>query len=87
MGEQGKTNQGPAPQNMDALLRERDQLNRNLENQFAQNVVILFSDICGYTQYTERWSDLEARAYIQRHNDIVFPILENTGGGCSQNHG
>jgi class 3 adenylate cyclase len=43
-------------------------------------VTILFSDIKGSTPYAERKGDLEYMAMINRHNRLLFPMIENEGG-------
>jgi class 3 adenylate cyclase len=43
-------------------------------------VTILFSDIKGSTSYFERRGDAEGLAMVQHHNDLLFPIIESSGG-------
>jgi class 3 adenylate cyclase len=43
-------------------------------------VTILFSDIKGSTAYFERKGDVEGLAMIQRHNTLLFPVIEKAGG-------
>ena len=43
-------------------------------------MTILFSDIKGSTAYFERKGDVEGLAWVQRHNDMLFPCVENNAG-------
>lgn len=43
-------------------------------------MAIVFSDISGYTKYMDTWGDIRGRAWIQKHHDIVFPIIESHDG-------
>lgn len=65
---------------MDELLLERERLDQTIKDSFSKEVTILFSDICGYTQYTDKKGDLQSRAMLLRHNQIVFPAIEASHG-------
>src|SRR5215813_14039395 len=43
-------------------------------------MTILFSDIKGSTQFAEKRGDVEYMAMIDRHNRILFPVIEAEGG-------
>jgi class 3 adenylate cyclase len=43
-------------------------------------VTILFSDIKGSTSYFERRGDAEGLAMVQHHNDLLFPVIQGSGG-------
>ena len=43
-------------------------------------MTILFSDIKGSTAYFEQHGDVEGLAMVQRHNDLLFPCVENNHG-------
>jgi class 3 adenylate cyclase len=43
-------------------------------------MTILFSDIKGSTQYAERKGDVEYISMLDRHNRILFPVIEGHGG-------
>ena len=66
--------------NIEEILRERDRLEQILREKFKKKVVILFTDICGYTKYTEIHGDISARALVEKHNQIVFPLIEKHHG-------
>ena len=66
--------------NIAEILRERERLDQELQERFKKEVTILFTDICGYTKYMETKGDISGRAMIQRHNDIVFPLVKKHEG-------
>ena len=68
------------PKTIEQFLRERDRIDSILHREFKKEITILFTDICGYTDYTEKRGDLSARAMLQKHNDIIFPIVEKYEG-------
>ena len=72
--------EGSGPKTIEQFLRERERIDSILQKEFNKETTILFTDICGYTEYTEKRGDLSARAMLQRHNDIVFPAIEKHGG-------
>ena len=43
-------------------------------------VTILFSDIKDSTRYFEKNGDVAGMAMVQRHNDLLFPVIQTTGG-------
>ncbi len=67
-------------ENIERILKERDRLDRMLKDRFTKRMTIVFSDVSGYTQYMDTWGDIRGRAWIQRHHDIVFPLIETRGG-------
>ncbi len=68
------------PKTIAQFLRERERIDRILQKEFTKETTILFTDICGYTEYTDKRGDLSGRAMLQKHNDIVFPVIENHDG-------
>lgn len=61
------------------LLEARAIADQELEK-MRTPVTILFSDIKGSTAYFEKKGDLEGMAMINRHNGILFPVIEGEGG-------
>src|SRR5262245_33214739 len=43
-------------------------------------VTVLFSDIKGSTAYFEKFGDTQGLAMVQRHNAMLFPVIEECGG-------
>ena len=68
------------PKTIEQFLRERERIDSILQNEFQKEITILFTDICGYTEYTEKRGDLSSRAMLQRHNDIVLPAIAKYDG-------
>ena len=69
---------------IDDLLMERQRLDQDIKKRYGKTVAILFSDICGYTQYTERKGDLLSRYMLLRHNQIIFPAIKRNHGKVIQ---
>ncbi len=67
-------------ENIERILKERDRLDRMLKDRFTRRMTIVFSDVSGYTQYMDTWGDIRGRAWIQKHHDIVFPLVKARGG-------
>ncbi|PYS15962.1 MAG: hypothetical protein DMG15_03825 [Acidobacteria bacterium] len=61
------------------LLEARAQAEQELEK-LRTPMTILFSDIKGSTSYAEKKGDVEYMAMINRHNSILFPVIEREGG-------
>jgi class 3 adenylate cyclase len=59
--------------------QQRVQTEQELEK-LRTPMTILFSDIKGSTQYAERKGDLEYMSMINRHNRLLFPVIEGEGG-------
>ena len=65
---------------MDELLLERQRLDQVIKNCFSREITIMFSDICGFTRYTDLKGDLQSRAMLLKHNHIVIPAIEGHEG-------
>ncbi|MBU0734989.1 MAG: CHAT domain-containing protein, partial [Proteobacteria bacterium] len=68
------------PKTIEQFLRERERIDSILQKEFKKEITILFTDICGYTEYMEKRGDLSGRAMLQKHNDILFPVIEKHDG-------
>jgi class 3 adenylate cyclase/CHAT domain-containing protein len=80
MGEGKDKKAGPEPGKMEQILRERDRIDKLIQERFRKKKTILFSDVCGYTQYMDTWGDIAGRAWIQKHHDIVLPVIKDHEG-------
>jgi class 3 adenylate cyclase len=69
-----------SPESIQELLRARNEIDEIIKRKFKQKVTIMFTDIVGSTSYFQEKGDIEGRAMIQRHNDLLFPIIENSQG-------
>jgi len=67
-------------QGIKSILHERERLDRILKEKFVKRRTIFFSDVAGYTQYMDTRGDINGRAWIQRHHDIVLPAISDHGG-------
>lgn len=66
--------------NIAEFLRERERLDKLITKKFRKKRAIVFSDVCGFTQYMDKMGDLRGAALIQKHHDIVLPLIEEGGG-------
>ncbi|MBW2677065.1 MAG: CHAT domain-containing protein [Deltaproteobacteria bacterium] len=71
---------GSDHQKIEDIMRERARLDRVLQKKFKKRMAIVFTDVCGYTQYMDTRGDIAGRAWIQKHNDIVLPRIEANHG-------
>jgi len=65
---------------MKEMLLERERLEQALKERFSKEVTILFSDVCGYTQFTEHRGDIQSRTLLLKHNRMVLPAIETNRG-------
>ncbi|MCX8043940.1 MAG: CHAT domain-containing protein [Desulfobacterota bacterium] len=65
---------------IEKLLRERERLDAELKNKFSQHVTVMFTDIKGSTTFFETYGDIEGRLMVQKHNEMLFPIIAEQGG-------
>ena len=62
------------------IMRARDRLDKILQEKFVKRMTIVFTDVCGYTKYMDTRGDIAGRAWMQKHNDIVLPLIEKNKG-------
>lgn len=62
------------------LLDERLRIDEHIRNRFHQKVSVMFTDIVGSTAYFDKSGDLKGRLMVQKHNNTLFPIIENYDG-------
>jgi len=65
---------------IEKLLREREKLDAQLKDKFSQNVTVMFTDIKGSTTFFETYGDIEGRLMVQKHNEMLFPIITSSSG-------
>ena len=80
MGEDKKIRAQSALSNIEEILQQRERLEQMLKDKFKKEVTILFTDICGYTEYIDARGDINGRALLSKHNRTVLPIIEKHGG-------
>lgn len=69
----------PAP-SIEEFLRKKDELDRAIRDRFQKPIAVVFTDIAASTDYFERRGDLAGRLMLQRHHDLLRPIVEDHGG-------
>ncbi|MCP4624779.1 MAG: CHAT domain-containing protein [bacterium] len=80
MGEDDDKKITPLSGDIARALHERERLDQLIEQRFRTKRAILFSDVSGFTQYMHKMGDLRGRAWIQKHHDIVIPLIEEHNG-------
>lgn len=78
--EENEKRSGRASISVEEILEQREHLDKILHEKFKKEVTILFTDICGYTEYVDRSGDINGRALLLKHNRIVLPLIEKHGG-------
>ena len=79
----GKKPQGSVEEILKERLRleeERRKLDQMLKERYQRQVAVMFTDIKGSTQFFETYGDIEGRALIEKHNKILFPLIEKYQG-------
>jgi class 3 adenylate cyclase/CHAT domain-containing protein/tetratricopeptide (TPR) repeat protein len=80
MGENDNKKTGSQPKNIEDVMHERERLDKILKKDFTKKMTILFTDVCGYTKFMDTRGDIAGRAWMQKHHDIVLPLVEEHGG-------
>ncbi|MBW1902941.1 MAG: CHAT domain-containing protein, partial [Deltaproteobacteria bacterium] len=70
----------PQAETIEQVLRERERLDQVLHRKFRKKMAVVFTDVCGYTQFMSTMGDIRGRAWMQKHHDIVLPLIESHGG-------
>ena len=65
---------------IEQILRERERLDEMIQEKFQKKMTVFFSDVCGFTQYLDKWGDIKGRFWIQKYHDIVLPTIKKNGG-------
>lgn len=65
---------------IEKLLRDREKLDEELKSRFSQDVTVMFTDIKGSTNFFETYGDIEGRLMVQKHNEMLFPVIEKHAG-------
>ena len=65
---------------IEKILAEREKIDHLLRSKFSKEISIMFTDIKGSTSIYEARGDIDGRAMVHRHNEIVFPILKQFNG-------
>jgi class 3 adenylate cyclase/tetratricopeptide (TPR) repeat protein len=65
---------------IEAFLRKRTELEQTIRDRFQREITVMFTDIASSTEFYEVYGDIEGRSMIQRHNDLLVPIIQKHGG-------
>ena len=80
MAENKTRRAGSTSSHLEEVFKERERLDHILQEKFRKEVTILFTDICGYTEYVDKKGDINGRALLMKHNRIVLPLIEKHEG-------
>jgi len=68
------------PHDMDALLEERNRLDRLVQEKFKRRLTVMFTDLKGSTAIAETHGDLESRSMIKHYHDMAAEAIRSNGG-------
>jgi class 3 adenylate cyclase/CHAT domain-containing protein/TolA-binding protein len=80
MDEDHRNDEESPHKKIEDIMRERERLDKILHQKFRKRMTIVFTDVCGYTKYMDTRGDIAGRAWMQKHNDIVLPLIEKHQG-------
>jgi len=62
------------------ILENINKLQEKLENNYLKTITIMFTDLKDSTKYFEKHGDIKGRLFIERHNNMLFPIIHQHNG-------
>lgn len=62
------------------LEDERRKLDQIIKDKYQKAIAVMFTDLKGSTSFFETYGDIEGRALIEKHNQILFPLIEKFSG-------
>ena len=65
---------------LEEILRKRKELDEIIDARFKRPTTVLFTDIVGSTTFFSTRGDIEGQLMIQRHNDLLIPLLSQHQG-------
>ena len=68
------------PTELEDILRKRKELDEIIDTRFKRPATVLFTDIVGSTTFFSTRGDIEGQLMIQRHNDLLLPLLSQYQG-------
>lgn len=84
MSDDNSVADAPRIDKIEDAMRARERFDKVLQDKFGKRMTIVFSDICGYTQFMDKRGDISGRAWVQKHHDMVLPLIENHNGNVVQ---
>lgn len=70
----------PPNQSIEELLAHREKIDALIEKEHKKNIVIMFCDIAGSTNFFEQFGDIEGRAMVKRFTSLAFPTIKSFNG-------
>jgi class 3 adenylate cyclase len=64
----------------DDLIKRVAELDEELHNKMTREIAVLFTDIRGSTTFFKIHGDIAGRLMMQRHYDMLFPLIEHHEG-------
>jgi class 3 adenylate cyclase len=64
----------------DDLIKRVAELDEELHNKMTREIAVLFTDIRGSTTFFKIHGDIAGRLMMQRHYDMLFPLIEDHEG-------
>ncbi|MCL4078516.1 adenylate/guanylate cyclase domain-containing protein [Coriobacteriia bacterium Es71-Z0120] len=65
---------------VDELLRLIASAEEELASRHTRNAVVMLTDLKAFSQMTERLGSVECAKVVQRHRDVLLPVIERHGG-------
>jgi serine/threonine protein kinase len=65
---------------INALLDEKDRLERLVHDKFARDLTVMFTDLKGSTAMAEAQGDIAVRGMLKRYHDLVGDAIKQNGG-------
>lgn len=68
------------PVDADSLIRRVAELDKELQQKMTRKIAVLFTDIRGSTTFFKIHGDIAGRLMMQRHYDMLFPLISHHKG-------
>lgn len=62
------------------LLAERNRLEALYRDKYTREISVMFTDLKGSTELTEKHGDLATRELVSTHNSLLYPIINQNSG-------
>lgn len=66
--------------NMNELLSQLDSIQNQIDENYVKTTTVMFTDLKDSTVYFEKNGDIKGRLYVEKHNNLLFPIIKKYGG-------
>src|SRR5919109_3950771 len=65
---------------VEELMQLRAQIDQELNQRLTQTLCVMFADVVGSTSFFQKYGDVQGRLFIQRHHDLLSPLVSAHGG-------